>query len=149
MCNYQYIKTWSIKMCGKLPGNWRRYGSLSMSKPNRKQRNLTRKVLAFGTKNRRAALTYGIYHFEASSPNINLVITWKWHIVRHISHFAGTCLIYKHWTWNRPLLSPEHYCCPMTKRHNWQFCQNLVITTNRSRVTICSSYPLQLSNMSV
>ena len=36
------------------------------------------------------------------------------------------------------------YCRPMTKGHNWQFCQKWVITTNRSRMTISTHWKCQM-----
>ena len=42
------------------------------------------------------------------------------------------------WNWSIHWMSSV-FCRPTTKGHNWQFCQNWVITITRSRVTISIS----------
>ena len=92
----------------------------------------------------------------------------SWNIVSEIQHRTCTLLVFCHhttrtlrfddWYYNHLThylqwqeLIETQYCRPMTKGRNWQFCQNLVITTSRSEVLIpihdmCKTYEFAIPN---
>ena len=96
--NYITFETCSHKMSDKRQGDWRRYGFRTFQK-SKENKEFFKETMGFWTQNKVATLTCYIYLKALNLSNMNQVITWN-EILRLVSHFVGTGLIFVTSIWS-------------------------------------------------